>query len=494
MNTNNSLALSHRILFLNTLAFTICFACWTLNGVLVTYLVENGIFNWSVVQVGWLLGIPVLTGAVMRLPIGILTDKYGGKYVYSFLLLFSSIPMFLLPFADSFLMFAILSFLFGMVGTSFAVGIGFTSVWYPKEWQGRALGIFGMGNAGAAITTFMVPSLLNHFSANNPVNGWKIIPVIYGSSLLLMGIIFLFFTKNKRTANKSKTIKERLSALKSVRVWRFGFYYFLVFGFFVTYSQWLVPNFMNVYQTSLVTAGMFATLFSLPSGVIRAFGGYLSDKYGARKVMYWVLGSTVILSFLLMIPKMEIKTAGPGVMATQKGTVTSITDTTVIVDGKSYSILEKKDNKQMSTIFPTKNSWQKVIVEENQSLSKKEIIATGITQINFDANMWVYLFLIICMGISWGIGKAAVYKHIPDYFPNDIGVVGGIVGMIGGLGGFIGPIIFGYLLSVTGLWSSSWILILLLSLICLIWMHVVITKMMNKNQPKLSKEMERQSR
>ncbi|HTG64903.1 MAG TPA: MFS transporter, partial [Flavobacterium sp.] len=191
MESTNSLSKSHRMLFLNTLAFTVCFACWTLNGVLVTYLVDKGIFNWSVVQVGWLLGIPILTGSIMRLPIGILTDKFGGKYVFSLLLLLCSIPLFLLPLADSFLMFALLSFLFGMVGTGFAVGVGYTSIWYPKEWQGRALGIFGMGNAGAAITTFIAPSLLNQFSVGDPENGWKILPLIYGAVLLIIGIIFL---------------------------------------------------------------------------------------------------------------------------------------------------------------------------------------------------------------------------------------------------------------------------------------------------------------
>ncbi len=78
-----NLSSAHKILVLNTLAFTICFACWTLNGVLVTYLVDNNIFNWSVVETGWLLGIPILTGSIMRLPLGILTDKYGGKPVFS---------------------------------------------------------------------------------------------------------------------------------------------------------------------------------------------------------------------------------------------------------------------------------------------------------------------------------------------------------------------------------------------------------------------------
>ncbi len=493
MKTANSLSQSHRILFLNTLAFTVCFACWTLNGVLVTFLVDNGIFKWDVVQVGWLLGIPILTGSLMRLPMGILTDKFGGKYVFSFLLLLCSIPLFLLPLANSFFMFAVLSFLFGMVGTGFAVGIGFTSVWYPKEWQGRALGIFGMGNAGAAITTFMAPSLLNHFSIEDPQNGWKILPIIYGIALIVIGVLFLIFAKNKKVEKSNKTIPQMLSTLKSARVWRFGAYYFLVFGFFVAYSQWLLPNFMNVYQTSLVMGGMFATMFSLPSGIIRAFGGYLSDKFGARKVMYWVLCSSVVLSALLMIPKMDITTAGPGVMAGKKGIVTEVSETNVKVGAKDFPINKKVEKPQESSIFPTHNSWQEVVVTQNQEVKKKELLAKGITAIHFDANMWVYLILVILIGISWGIGKAAVYKHIPDYFPNEVGVVGGMVGLLGGLGGFVGPIIFGYLLTATGFWSSSWILVLVFSILCLIWMHHTVTKMMNEKQKDLSREMERQS-
>ncbi|MEL1253245.1 MFS transporter [Flavobacterium sp. DGU38] len=492
MKNTNSLSQSHKILFLNTLAFTVCFACWTLNGVLVTFLVDNGIFNWSVVQVGWLLGIPILTGSVMRLPIGILTDKFGGKYVFSLLLLLCSIPLFLLPLADSFAMFAILSFFFGLVGTSFAVGIGFTSIWYPKEWQGRALGIFGMGNAGAAITTFLAPSLLNHFSIEDPQNGWKILPVIYAVALLVIGIAFLLFTKNKKVENSTKSVSQMLQSLKSARVWRFGAYYFLVFGCFVAYSQWLLPNFMNVYQTSLVMGGLFATMFSLPSGVIRAFGGYLSDKYGARKVMYWVLSSSVVLSALLMVPKMEITTTGPGVLATKKGTITSVTDQNVKIGDTDFAIAQRKENTAENAIFPTSTSWQQVVVEQNQPVKKKELLAKGITVIKFDANMWVFLVLVILIGIAWGIGKAAVYKHIPEYFPTEVGVVGGMVGMIGGLGGFFGPIIFGYLLTATGIWSSSWIFILVFSVICLIWMHYTITKIMNEKQPVLARVIDRQ--
>ena len=239
--------------------------------------------------------------------------------------------------------------------------------------------------------------------------------------------------------------------------------------------------------------GMFATMFSLPSGVIRAFGGYLSDKFGARKVMYWVLSSTVILSFLLMIPRMDVLTAGPGVMAGKKGVITEVTDTNIKVGDKDFPIKVKNDKTMEGSIFPTKNSWQEAIVAQNQEVKKKELLAKGVTHIHFDANMWVYLILVILIGISWGIGKAAVYKHIPEYFPTEVGVVGGMVGMIGGLGGFFGPIIFGYLLTSTGFWSSSWIFILLFSAICLIWMHRTVTKIMNEKQPELSKVMERES-
>ena len=487
----SSLSQSHKILFLNTFAFTICFACWTLNGVLVTFLVDKGIFNWTVVETGWLLGIPILSGAIFRLPIGILTDKYGGKKVFSFLLLLCSLPLFMLPLANSFWSFAVLSFLFGLVGTSFAVGIGYTSVWYPKEWQGRALGIFGMGNAGAAITTFMAPTLLNKLSENDPINGWKMLPVIYGIVLVVIGLAFILFAKNKTSQGVSRSTSDLLAPLKSVRVWRFGTYYFLVFGCFVAYSQWLLPNFMNVYHTSLVMGGLFATMFSLPSGIIRAFGGYLSDKFGARKVMYWVLGSSMVISFLLMFPKMEIITAGPGVLATNNGVVTEISASEIKVNDKVHALHPKSiASTSNADILPVRNSWQEIVVKQNQEVKKKELLARGITQIKFNANMWVYLILVILIGISWGIGKAAVFKHIPEYFPNEVGVVGGMVGLIGGLGGFLGPIIFGYLLSFTGLCTSTWIFICVISIVCLVWMHRTIIKILRKKTPGFTRDIE----
>jgi len=304
---------SHKILFFNTLAFTIAFAAWMLNGVLVTFLVSNQVFDWSTVEMGWLIGIPVLTGALVRFPVGILTDKFGGKYVFSFLLILSAIPMYLLSTSDSFFTYAIYSLGFGITGASFAVGIAFTSVWYPKKNQGIALGIFGAGNAGAAGTALLAPTILKHLT-----------------------IVFLFVTENKVTEAANKTIVKMMRPLKDLKVWKFGLWYFLVFGGFVAFSQWLIPYFVNVYYLPLVTAGLFAAAFSFPSGVVRAFGGWLSDVYGERKVMMWVLGATIAISAMLMIPKMEIFSPGPGIVAKIPGTVTAVTSDSVIIGKKKY--------------------------------------------------------------------------------------------------------------------------------------------------------------
>lgn len=486
---------SHKILFLNTLGFLVSFAAWMINGVLVTYLIDNGIFQWDIVEVGWLLGVPVLTGSLFRLPIGILTDKIGGKWVFGILLVFSAIPMFLLSFANSYMAFLILSFFFGMAGTSFAVGVGYTSVWYPKNWQGRAIGIFGVGSAGASLTTLIGPSLLEKLtdSGANP-EGWRQLPVIYAVSLLVVGLLFFLFAENRKPVATSKPLGELLMPLKEIRVWRFGLYYFLVFGCFVTFSQWLVPYFVNVYQTSLVQAGFFASCFSLPTGLFRAVGGFLSDKYGARKVMYGVLGTSVVLSFFLIIPRMEIASPGSGIMANKAGVVTAVTRTSIVVDNKAYPIHPKnrvfEHVRNNVMVFPSKENWHEVLVKPGDKVQKKQLLAQGTTRIYFQANMGIFIGLVMLIGMAWGIGTAAVFKHIPEYFPSQIGLVGGMVGLIGGLGGFVGPILFGYLLTGVGLWTSSWMFVWVLSIICIVWMHLVITKMMAKRSPDLKDKFE----
>ncbi len=486
---------AYTVLTVNTLAFTVCFAAWMLNGVLLTFLTSRQIFDWTPVEIGFLMGIPVLTGSIFRLPAGILTDKFGGKPIFGGLLLLSAVPMYLLSYADSLVTYALCSFGFGLTGVSFAIGIAFTSVWYPRRNQGTALGIFGAGNAGAALTTALAPSLLDYLTNDGAqLDHWRRLPMIYSGALLIMGVIFLLVTENKKPASSTRDFKQMLEPLKRVRVWRFGLYYFLVFGCFVAFSQWLMPYFVNVYRLDLVMAGIFAAMFSFPSGVIRAFGGWLSDKIGARIVMYWVLGASVVISFMLVIPKMEVISAGPGVMSKTQGVVTEVTPTLIRVGQHDYTIIEKNPQFEKldrgTFVFPTKQTWQKALVKKGQRVEPRQLLAEGVTRIYFQANVWIFAALVILLGSIWGIGKAAVYKHIPDYFPEEVGVVGGMVGVLGGLGGFICPIIFGYLLQSTGLWTSCWMFMCLVSVVCLVWMHLVIGGMMAKREPQLMRRID----
>lgn len=477
---------------MNTLAFTVCFAVWTMYGVLITFLVDNRFLVIDKAQVGWLIGIPVLTGSIMRLPVGLLSDRIGGKPVYIGVMLFAAISLFVTSQVSTFAGFLICGLLFGMSGAAFAVGIAYTSLFFSKERQGTALGVFGMGNAGSAVTTLAAPTMLKAFTQNGQnIEGWRMLPIVYGCALLLMTLIFALTTTNRKVEGAAqRTIGQMLTPLRDVRVWRFGLYYFLVFGAFVALAQWLVPYYLNVYAMPLAMAGVLASIFSLPSGVIRALGGWASDKFGARSTMYWVLSTCAVFFLLLTAPRMEIQSPGEGIMADRAGKVVSVTPQQVVVtttaagktDSKSYPLkaqvaLDENLTKEGVVVLPTFRSWQEPAVQVGAEVKKKEILARGTTHVFFQANVWVFTFLVFLAGIMMGVGKAAVYKHIPEYFPHDVGVVGGIVGVIGGLGGFVCPILFGYLLKATGLWTSCWFFLALLAIGCLIWMHLVILRM-----------------
>ena len=488
------------ILALNTTAFTVCFACWMMNGVLVTFFVESGMFAWTESQIGWLIGIPVLSGAVFRLPVGVLTDKYGGKIVYPVVMLLAAAGMFAMSMANTYWTFFLASLGFGLAGTSFAVGIAYTSVWFKKENQGFALGIFGAGNAGAALTTMGAPTLLAKLTDNGAnLDGWVALPRIYAAALVAMTVVFAVLAKHKKVDDSHITsFAQRMSPLRHVRVWRFGLYYFFVFGGFVALAQWLVPYYVNVYAMPLAMAGLMTSIFSLPSGVIRALGGWMSDRWGARFVMYLVLGCCLICCAMLVVPRMDIESPGKGVMAKRSGTVTAVAPDAVTVGDMAYPVKSSagqtptEEQKATDTlIWPTSGSWQEPVVEVGQVVKKKELLARGVTHIYFQANVWIFTGLVFIVGIMMGIGKAAVYKHIPDYFPNEVGVVGGIVGVLGGLGGFICPIIFGYMLEATGLWTTCWMFFAVLIAICLCWMHVVVQRMLRLAAPEAMRNIEK---
>lgn len=490
-----------RILTLNTLAFTVCFACWMMNGVLITYLVENRVFSWDKAQIGWLLGVPVLTGSLARLPVGVLTDRYGGRVVYGVLMLLSAVPMYLMSHANTYAQFMIASLGFGLTGASFAVGIAYTSIWFPKERQGTALGIFGVGNAGSALTSMGAPFMLAWLTGHGQnLEAWRMLPKLYAGVLVFMAVLFFLLTESRRIEHQDGyTLRERLAPLAHTRVWRFGLYYFLVFGGFVALAQWLIPYYVNVYAMTVATAGLMAAIFSLPSGLIRALGGWMSDRWGARAVMYWVFGVCIIGCLLLCVPRMEVQSPGEGIMALREGTVTAVSESEIVVDDQRYALEQRNgppaDRAEHGTlVFPTFSSWQEPVVEVGDRVKKKQLLARGVTHIFFQANVWIFTFLVFVVGIMMGIGKAAVYKFIPDYFPQDVGVVGGMVGVLGGLGGFLCPIVFGYMLRATGLWTTCWMFLFVLSLLCFGWLHAVVRRMMRERTPYLVRQIDESGR
>lgn len=487
---------AYSVLTMNTLAFTVCFAVWMMNGVLITFLTENRIYTFDKAQIGWLMGIPVLTGSVIRLPVGLLTDRFGGRIVFAVVMLIAAAATFALSYADSFMGFALGSLGFGIAGTTFAVGIAYTSIWFKSGQQGTALGIFGAGNAGSAITSLGGPLLLRWLTDGGAEpEKWRHFPKIYAAGLVAMTVLFLLGTHSKKVDEASrKTLVEQLRPLKHLRVWRFGLYYFLVFGGFVALAQWLIPYYVSAYGMSLAMAGLLATIFNLPSGVIRALGGWMSDKLGARTTMFWVLGVCAVCCFLLIVPRMDITSPGESVMAAESGEVTAVSKEKIVVGAKTYPLREKPAEagaaKEGTLIWPTADFWQEPAVAVGEKVKRRQLLARGVTHIYFQANVWVFTILVFIVGIAMGIGKAAVYKFIPEYFPRDVGVVGGIVGVIGGLGGFVGPIIFGYLLRETGLWTTCWMFFFVLSVACFLLLYMVARRLMAARAPLWSEKIE----
>lgn len=403
----------------STLAFTVCFAVWTIFSIIgIKIKAQLGL---SDTQFGILVATPILTGSLSRLFLGIWTDQYGGRIVYTIQMLATSVAAYLLTMVQTYEMFLVAALGVGLAGGSFAVGVAYVSRWYPKNQQGTALGIFGMGNVGAAVTNFGAPMLLVAMD-----NEWQAVAQVYAIILAVTAVLFFLFSKDdpvhaahKAEGRKHPSFFDQLEPMKKLQVWRFSLYYFFVFGAYVALALWLPRYYVGAYGLELGTAGILAASYALPGSVFRALGGWMSDKYGARRVMYWTFIASVICTFIMSYPA-----------------------TTYTVSG-----------------------------------------IQGPIEFNITIPLELFVFLTIILGFFMSLGKAAVYKHIPVYYPDHVGSVGGTVGLIGGLGGFVLPITFGMMNDMIGVWTSCFMLLTVLIGVALAWMHFAILRLEKKQLP-----------
>jgi NNP family nitrate/nitrite transporter-like MFS transporter len=410
-----------RALWLSTFAFAVCFAVWVIFSIIGVELKKE--LGLSDTQFGLLVATPILTGSISRPLLGIWSEMIGGNRVFALAMLVVAGFTFALPFAHSYPVLLLLGLGLGLAGGTFAVGVVYVSAWYPRERQGTALGLFGIGNVGAAVTSFGAPLLLT-------IMDWRQVADIYALAALVTAVLYFLFaqvdpvTRGRASGGRGASLVERLAPLKNLQVWRFSLYYFLVFGGFVALASWLPRYYMGVYKVDLRTAGMLAASFGLPATLFRAVGGALADRYGARRMMYISFSVCMIGLFLLSYPA-----------------------THYVIDGIRGPIA--------FTIAPS---------------------------------MFERAAVLFLLGVVMAFGMAAVFKHIPSYYPQHVGAVGGVVGMIGGLGGFFLPIAFGVMNDLVGIWSSCFMLLFAIALTNLLWMHFAILRMNRRRHPELKAE------
>lgn len=295
-----------KVLWLSFTGFTLSFAAWLMFGVLGIPIQRE--FQFTDVSLAWLSAIAILNGALWRMPFGVLADRLGGKRTFIGLLLFSSLSSFLVATSSNFGQLMFYAFLVGLGGNSFSVGSAWNAAWFPPKQQGFAMGLFGAGNVGASVTKLIGPILISLVPAAGVLGGWipggwRFVPFLYGSLLFLMAIaVAVIAPKADKKPGAGRSLKAMLVPLKDIRVWRFSLYYTVVFGVYVAMSATLPKYFVSVYDLPLAQAAFLTIPFIFASSLLRPFGGWLSDRFGPRKVTYGVFLVGLLMALLLFLP------------------------------------------------------------------------------------------------------------------------------------------------------------------------------------------------
>jgi NNP family nitrate/nitrite transporter-like MFS transporter len=254
------------------------------------------------------------------------------------------------------------------------------------------------------------------------------VPVLYGVLLLVMAAAIGWLApRQDPLPGAGRPLVSLLKPLRQVRVWRFSLYYVVVFGAYVALSVWLPKYYVDVFGLQLQHAALLTALFIFPASLLRPLGGWLSDKFGARRIMYWVFGSMLLALLFLSAPNGHIVLYVPDRI---------------------------RAGGQMETM-------------------------------RFVMGPALFTFLVFIVGCGMGIGKAAVYKYIPEYFPKDVGAVGGLVGLLGALGGFFLPPLFAYAFKATGIPQTTFLILFFITLASFTWLHWVVYRILHQATPHL---------
>ena len=400
MQTPNNKA--YIALALATLAFAVNFSVWVLYAVIGIQLKAS--LQLSATEFGLLLSAPIFSGALLRLPFGFLTERYSPKKLFILQMLLVIPPLFGLQYAQSLQDYLWLGLFMGVAGVSFTIGIRYVVDWFSSKHQGTAMGIFGAGNAGAAITLALAPLIIEHV-------GMALIGEVYAIGMLVIVLLFGFLApETPQYLRKVQHLNWRshFEPLKHLNVWRFGLYYYFVFGSYLALTLWLPQYYVSAYHLPIKQAMALTLLYVASSSLVRAAGGWFADKYGARSVNWWVFWICLMCLFFLSYPP-----------------------TTMIIKGVNHDV-----------------------------------------HLNININVWLFSALIFIIGIAQGFGRASVYKIIYDYYPKHMGSVGGIVGTIGALGGCTLPLLFGVVVDFVGVYSACFMLLYGVLAVCMLLMYL----------------------
>lgn len=372
-----------RALALGTAAFGVCFIAWALLGPLGPDLQEQ--LGLSDTQLSLTVAVPVLLGSLMRVPLGAMTDRYGGRIVFTALLSFVPLPLVgLALFNDSWTAVLIFGFLLGFAGASFAIGIPFVNKWYPPSRQGFALGIYGMSMGGTVIAGLTAPKIADATSID--VVFW-----ITAGLVAVMAVTFAIMARDapRADARPAGSMFAGLRAFRgsgAARAWALTLFYFMVFGGFVAMFLYLPKLLVGVHDLTKPDAGARAAGFALLAVIARPIGGWLSDRIGAKTVLFAAFLGTGGLALVLAA---------------------------------------------------------------------------------FYDQMVPLTIACLTMAIFLGLGTGAVFKLVPEWYPDSVGAVTGVVGAAGGLGGFFPPLIMGVVKSETGSYALGFILMAVVAAISL---------------------------